>query len=69
MMMWGRVGMYTGYGTGLKRTLSQQWRIEASSRGLSSEAHMQIPKIMGTFLGIPIIGIIVFGGLYWGPPI
>ena len=25
------------------------------------------PKIRGTFLRIPIIRIIVFGGLYWGP--
>ena len=25
-----------------------------------------IPKIVGTFLGVPIIRIIVFGGLYWG---
>ena len=25
------------------------------------------PKIRGTFLGVPIIRIIVFGGLYWGP--
>ena len=23
---------------------------------------------MGTFLGVPIIRTIVFGGLYWGPP-
>ena len=27
------------------------------------------PKIRGTILGVPIIRIIVFGGLYWGPPI
>ena len=26
-------------------------------------------KIRGTFLGVPIIRIIVFWGLYWGPPI
>ena len=25
------------------------------------------PKIMGTILGVPIIRIIVFWGLYWGP--
>ena len=24
------------------------------------------PKIMGTILGVPIIRIIVFRGLYWG---
>ena len=27
------------------------------------------PKIKATFLGIPIIRILVFWGLYWGPPI
>ena len=25
------------------------------------------PKIRGTLLEVPIIRIIVFGGLYWGP--
>ena len=25
------------------------------------------PKIRDTFLGVPIIGTIVFGGLCWGP--
>ena len=27
------------------------------------------PKIRGTFLGVPIIRIIVYWGLYWGPHI
>ena len=27
------------------------------------------PKIRGTFLGVPIIRIIIFWGLYWGPSI
>ena len=27
----------------------------------------EVPTIMGTFLGVPIIRIIVFWGLYWGP--
>ena len=27
------------------------------------------PKTRATSLGVPIIRIIVFGGLYWGPPI
>ena len=27
------------------------------------------PKLGGTFLGVPIVRIIVFGGLYWGSPI
>ena len=26
-------------------------------------------KIRGTILGVPVIRIIVFWGLYWGPPI
>ena len=27
------------------------------------------PKIGGTILGVPIIRIIIYWGLYWGPPI
>ena len=27
------------------------------------------PQIRGTFLGVPIIGIIIYWGLYWGHPI
>ena len=27
------------------------------------------PKIRDTLLGVPIIRLIVFWGLYWGPPI
>ena len=27
------------------------------------------PKIRAAILGVPIIGIIAFGGLFWGPPI
>ena len=26
------------------------------------------PKTRGAFLGVPIARSIVFGGLYWGPP-
>ena len=29
----------------------------------------EYPKIRGTFLGVPIVRIVVFGGLYWGSPI
>ena len=29
--------------------------------------HWGFPKIRGTFLGVPIIRIIVFWGLDWGP--
>ena len=28
-----------------------------------------VPKITGTFLGVPIIRTIVYWGLYWGTPI
>ena len=28
-----------------------------------------VPKISGTLLGVPIIRIMLFWGLYWGPPI
>ena len=27
----------------------------------------EFPKIRGTLLGVPILRIIVFWGLYWGP--
>ena len=29
----------------------------------------RIPKTRGTLLGVPILRIIVYWGLYWGPPI
>ena len=29
----------------------------------------EFPKTRGTILGVPIIRIIVYWGLYWGPPI
>ena len=29
----------------------------------------RIPKIRGTLLGVPILRIIVYWGLYWGTPI
>ena len=40
-------------------TLLQVW--DAQSR------IWKFPKIRGTFLGVPIIKTILFGGLYWGP--
>ena len=30
---------------------------------------MGFPKIRGTLLGVPIIRVIVFSDLHWGPPI
>ena len=30
---------------------------------------MGVPKIRGTFLGVPVTRMIVYEGLYWGPPI
>ena len=27
----------------------------------------EFPRIRGTFLGVPIIRIIIYWGLYWGP--
>ena len=32
-----------------------------------NKQYWEFPKIMGTFLWVPIIGIIVYGSLYWGP--
>ena len=36
-------------------------------RKLSSENLWRFPKVRGTFLGVLIIGIIIFWGRYWGP--
>ena len=36
---------------------------------LSLVAFWGFPKIRGTILRVPIIRIIVYSGLYWGPPI
>ena len=33
------------------------------------ENYIRVSQIRGTILGVPIIRIIVFWGLYWGPPI
>ena len=43
---------------------SIQARISAS---LLQKAIWGFPNIRGTLLGVPIIRIIVFWGLYWGP--
>ena len=29
----------------------------------------EVSIVMGNFLGVPIIRIVMFRGLYWGPPI
>ena len=34
-----------------------------------AEGIWEFPKIRGTILGVPILRIIVYWGLYWGPPI
>ena len=34
---------------------------------LWSDLKMKVPKIRGTVLGVPIIRIIVYWGLHWGP--
>ena len=36
---------------------------------LRAEETWKFPKIRGTILGVPIVRTIVFGSLYWGPPI
>ena len=39
-----------------------------ATTGLTTcHVRLGFPKIRGTILGVPIIRIIVFGGLYWGP--
>ena len=42
---------------------------EAAECLLEAKWHMGFPTIMGTFLGVPIIRIVVYWGRYWGPPI
>ena len=37
------------------------------THALSVMNKWEFPKIRGPFLGVPIIRIIVFWGLYWGP--
>ena len=39
------------------------------SSALDKECIWGFPKIRGTILGVPIIRIIIYWGLYWGPPI
>ena len=34
-----------------------------------SDLYGGFPKLGVAFLGVPIIRTIMFGGLYWGPPI
>ena len=31
--------------------------------------NMEFLEIVGTILGVPIIRILIFRGLYWGPPV
>ena len=36
--------------------------------GITSVIIWEFPKIWGTLLGVPILRILVYWGLYWGPP-
>ena len=47
----------------------RNWRGLHASIGVSPVQLCGFPNIRGTILGVPIIRTIVFGGLYWGPPI
>ena len=40
---------------------------QTSLPGLDRFLKMGVSKNVGTFLGVPIIRIIVYWGLYWGP--
>ena len=48
-----------------------QWDMNIREDYAAVPAHRTwgVPKIRGTFLGVPIIRIIIFGDPYWGPPI
>ena len=57
---------------GLGRSRSRYPAIEAMDLCIQlckAKAIQRFPKIRGTFLGAPVIRILVFWGLYWGPPI
>ena len=45
-------------------------RLEPQNLGWATHRDMWgFPKIRGTILEVPIIRIVIFGGLYWGTPI
>ena len=52
------------------RAFRREFRSRVYSRverlGITSGLIWEFPKIRGTFLGVPILRIIVYWGLYWG---
>ena len=44
------------------------YEVSQSSLNAQKQSIWGLPKIRGSFLGVPIIRTIVFWGLYWGPP-
>ena len=71
MLLWIRLILRPGFGGGQLRTSASTGFIHSTS-ALYIYIYICIciwgcPKIRGTFLGVPIIRIIVFWGLYWGP--
>ena len=67
------------YGLLLKLKPVSRVTLSASRESLQAVVHRSLqvlktpiwgfPKIRGTLLGVPIIRIVVYWGLYWGPPI
>ena len=58
--MCGPSGQEISYGAVVSACAKVRW---------GSREYGEFPKIRGTFLGIPIIRIVVFWGLDWGLPI
>ena len=54
------------YSLGIK-TLRLRTVIRERIGALGAALIWEFPEIMGTFVGVPIIRIIVYWGLYWGP--
>ena len=46
---------------------AQQGEAVAAEPGPNGYQTWGFPKIRGTFLGVPIIRIIIYWGLFWGP--
>ena len=67
------MGGYHWGGGGWERRTQNQIKNIQGIQGLGLKgiigAIWGFPKTRGTLLGVPIIRIIVFGGLYWGTPI
>ena len=61
--------VYRDFRTGTQYVGNWASRVCLGSAAPETPKFEGFPKLGLQFLGVPIIRIIVFGGLYWGPPI